>query len=245
MPSSIPPDTWPSREAIAALVGTPIETPALYRQALTHRSILGESVGSSAPSYERLEYLGDALLDFIVADVLYHRFPDRNEGFLTRLRAKLVSKPSLAQYAREMGVGPLLRMTQNAARSGERDNASLLSDAFESLLAATYLDQGHAAARAFVQQHALDTLDLEAVALREQNFKSLLQEHLQGEGRALPEYDVVDADGPSHARVYTVEVQIDGNVMGGGRARSKQRAEQKAAAEALAALRQPQTPTQP
>jgi ribonuclease-3 len=215
----------------------PIDDASLYRQALTHRSVVGEQPERSSRSYERLEYLGDALLDFIVADVLYHRFPERNEGFLTRLRAKLVSKSSLAQYAREMGVGPLLRMTGNAARSGERENASLLSDAFESLLAAVYLDHGHEAARQFVNAHALESLDLEAVARREQNFKSLLQEHLQAEARALPSYRVVDAQGPSHATVYTVEVCVDGEVRGQGTARSKQRAEQKAAAEALAALR--------
>ena len=237
MAASLPSDSWPSADALRDLVGMPITDPPIYRQALTHRSVLRGHQNSQYPSYERLEYLGDALLDFIVAEELYHRFPEKNEGFLTRLRAKLVSKPSLAQYARSMEVGPWIRMTKNAEQAGARDNPNILADAFEALLAAVYLDRGHNAARRFVKKRALEAIDLEDVATRERNFKSLLQEHLHATGQPLPMYHVVDERGPSHAKVYSIEVQIDGSTYGAGTARSKKRAEQQAAAEALDALR--------
>ncbi len=224
---------------LETLTGHSVGDLSLYRRALTHRSVLRGQTDSHLRSNERLEFLGDALLGFVVGEVLYRTFPEENEGFLTRLRAKLVSKKALAGYARQMDLGAYLLMTENAARGRGRDNPNILSDAFEALLGAVYLDQGFAAAQAFVRKRALDTVDFQELAAAEENYKSVLQEMLQKDSRPLPTYTVTDVAGPSHDRTYTVEVLIDGQSHGEGVAGSKQNAEQRAARKALQRLRTP------
>jgi ribonuclease-3 len=226
-----------SPSELETLTRHPVGDVSLYRRALTHRSVLRGQTDTHLRSNERLEFLGDALLGFIVGEVLYRTFPDEDEGFLTRLRAKLVSKRALAGYARQMDLGAHLLMTENAARGRGRENPSILSDAFEALLGAVYLDQGFTSAQAFVQKRALDTVDFQELATAEENYKSVLQERLQKDNRPLPTYTVTDVAGPSHDRTYTVEVLIDGQSHGQGVAGSKQKAEQQAARKALQRLR--------
>jgi ribonuclease-3 len=209
----------------------------LYQQALTHRSRFQGTDDAHLRSNERLEFLGDALLDVIVGEALYRRFPEQDEGYLTRLRAKLVSGQALAQTARRLGLGDLLLLSENAERSGGRDNAGILADAYEAVVAALYLDQGLDAARRFVHRSALDPIDLSDVATQATDYKSRLQEHLQAAGAPLPTYRVTDEVGPSHDKTFTVEVRVDDTPRGAGRGSSKKAAEQHAAREALQRLR--------
>jgi len=225
-----------THETIAALLNTSVDDLALYRRALTHRSLLRTPGVEVHSSNERLEFLGDALLDLIIAELLYHRFAERDEGFLTRLRAKLVSGKALATYARRIDLGTYVRMSENAARGEGRDNASILADAFEALVGALYLDQGYESARRFVRDDVLAGLDLREIAAQEENFKSRLLEAMQAEGRPQPTYRVVEEEGPSHDKTFTVEALVDDTSYGRGRASSKKQAEQQAAREALGEL---------
>jgi len=225
-----------SERDIEALVGQPIEAPSLYRRALTHRSVLRGDADQALRSNERLEFLGDALLDAIVGEALYDRFPDYNEGRLTRLRARLVSESPLARYAQRMDLGRHLRMSQNAERGGGRENLSILADAFEALTAAVYRDRGYAAAQRFVRTHALDPFDLEAIIRQDTNYKSQLLEAMQAAGRPQPTYRLVAEEGPSHDKTFTVEACVGDEAYGRGTASSKQQAEQRAAQQALRTL---------
>lgn len=231
----MPPTDIPQTE-IETLIGQSIQDASLYRQALTHRSLLRSPTDAPFQSNERLEFLGDALIDLIVSEVLYERFPEKNEGDLTRIRAKLVSGAALAQYARRMNLGPHILMSDNAAQTEGRDNPNILADAFEALAGALYLDQDYAAATQFVHEHALDPFDLEDIASRDDNYKSQLLEHMQAVGEAQPTYRVVDEEGPSHDKTFTVEAVIDDTAFGRGTASSKQDAEQEAARRTLEEL---------
>lgn len=214
----------------------PVGDLALYTQALTHRSHFRGEGDRHLATNERLEFLGDALLGFIVAETLFERFPDKNEGYLTRLRAKLVSGKALARYARRIDLGDHILMSENAVRSEGRDNPSILADAYEALVGALYLDQGLPAAQRFIRASALAPVDLDALAAQNENYKSLLLEHMQAEGRPQPTYRVVREEGPSHDKTFTVEALLDGTPYGEGTAGSKKNAEQKAARAALERL---------
>ena len=223
---------------IERLVGLPVHDVTLYEQALTHRSRFRGQADNHLATNERLEFLGDALLGFVMAEALYRRFPNKNEGYLTRLRAKLVSGKALARYARRIDLGPHLLMSENAARSEGRNNPSILADAYEALVGAVYLDHDLDAARRFIQASALGPVDLSAIAAQNENYKSQLLEYAQARGRPQPTYRVVLAEGPSHDRTFTVEALLDDTPYGQGTASSKKKAEQLAAAEALDALRE-------
>ncbi len=227
-----------SASDVERLVGRPVNDLALFEQALTHRSRFRGQADTHLATNERLEFLGDALLGFVMADVLYKRFPDKNEGYLTRLRAKLVSSKALARYARGIDLGPHVLMSENAEQSEGRDNPNILSDAYEALIGALYLDQGMDATRQFIRTSALDPIDLAAVAAQNENYKSQLLEYAQARSRTQPTYRVVRAEGPSHDRTFTVEALLNGTAHGQGTAGSKKKAEQLAAAEALDALRE-------
>ncbi len=242
-----PPDVAPNvvdavtaarRAQIEAFVGRSIRDLALYERALRHRSVLRGQPNSHLQSNERLEFLGDAVLGVVVAERLYADFPDRDEGFLTRTRAKLVNGAILASYAEALGLGPLLLLSPNMAQAEGRQNATILADAFEAVLGALYLDLGFPAARAFVFNLIDEHLDLDEIAEQRSNFKSLLLEYVQARGQPQPAYHVIAEDGPSHERRFTIEVRVEKRALGSGRARSKKQAEQQAAREALDRLRE-------
>lgn len=226
-------DAEVSRSTIETWVGHPVDDLSLYRRALTHRSVLRVHPTSSLQSNERLEFLGDALLDVFVGEVLYERFPDRDEGALTRLRARLVSEPPLATYARRMDLGSHLLMSDNAAQDEGRDNPRILADAFEALVGAVYRDQGFETSRSFVQDQVLGPFDLQEIAQQDENYKSQLLELMQAEGRPQPTYEVVEETGPSHDKTFTVEAQVGETSYAQGTAGSKQEAEQQAARRTL------------
>lgn len=231
--SPLPPDVRVSKSTVEQLVGRSVDDLSLYRRALTHRSVLRIYPTYSFQSNERLEFLGDALFDLLIGEVLYHRFPNKDEGALTRLRARLVSERPLATYARHLNLGSHLLMSDNAARGKGRDNPSILADAFEALVGAVYLDQGYETARNFVHDQVLDPFDLEEIAAQDENYKSQLLEYMQARGRPQPTYHVVHEEGPSHDKTFTVEVHVGDTAYEQGSADSKQEAEQQAARRTL------------
>ena len=206
---------------------------ALLAAALTHRSWAHESGGGD--HYERLEFLGDAVLGLVTAEWLYRRFADHPEGELSRWKARLVSAPALAPYAETLGLGERLRLGVGEDRSGGRTKASLLADALEALWGAVYLDGGHAAARAAIVAYLeRATPGLETTLRRDA--KTELQELAQGRAWELPLYRVVQEVGPEHDKRFVVEVELRGAIAGRGVGRSKKGAEQEAALAALAAI---------
>lgn len=231
-------DRGVSRSAVEALVGMPIGDLDLYDHALRHRSLFRGMATDGTESNERLEFLGDAVLGTITAEILYRRFADRAEGLLTRTRATLVNGKALAGYAESIGLGDLVLMSENMEASDGRSNATILADAFEAIVGAVYLDLGFDASRRFVT-HVLDQcVDLEVAAADKSNHKSRLLEHVQALGLEQPVYEVLEEEGPSHDRSFTVAALVEGERLGEGTDRSKKGAEQKAAREALTALRQ-------
>lgn len=227
-----------SRRDVEALVQMPIGDLSLYEHALRHRSLFRGLPTDGTESNERLEFLGDAVLGAVVAERMYRAFPDRAEGLLTRTRALVVNKKALAGFAESIGLGPLVLMSDNMEGSDGRTNPTILADAFEAVVGAVYLDRGFAAARQFVNRVLDANVDLREAAADRSNYKSLLLEHVQALGLEQPTYRVLAEEGPSHDRRFTVAAVVDGAPLGEGTDRSKKGAEQAAAKQALAVLRE-------
>ncbi len=225
-----------SPERIEHMTGVPVRDLSLYDRAFTHRSILRAHPESQLVSNERLEFLGDAVLGFVVAEQLHRQFPDRDEGFLTKLRSKLVNGQALARYARSIELGSLINMSENMDQTGGRQSVSILADAFEALIGAMYMDAGLEETRRFISRVMFEKVDLNDLAQQHDNYKSLLLEYAQAKGWPQPRYRVTLEEGPSHDRTFTVEVLIQDRGFGTGTAGSKKRAEQIAASEALRSL---------
>lgn len=208
----------------------------LVRRALTHRSYLNEHPEIQEDN-ERLEFLGDAALDFLTASWLYNRFPEMDEGHLTRLRSALVRTQQLAAFAAEISLGEAVLLGHGEEASGGRERDALLCDVFESLMGALFLDSGLDAVEAFIEprlHHAVDSiLDDESLV----DARSRLQIWAQAELGETPRYRTVDSYGPDHAREFVVEVEVGEATAGRGHGRSKQEAAQRAASEALTSVR--------
>jgi ribonuclease III len=215
------------------VTGLPVDRLELYELALRHSSLVRHKKNRHLKSNERLEFLGDAVLGLAAAEYVYERFPDKNEGFLTRLRAKLVNKRALARYAETITLQPLIEMSDDMDRAGGRLNPSMLANAFEALLGALYLDHGYIAARQFVLATIARTVNVNELAERRENYKSLLLEYAQARRWAQPTYRVLSEHGPGHQREFLVEVVIGDESYGTGQGRSKKTAEQRAAKSAL------------
>ena len=187
---------------------------------------------------EPLEFLGDAVLGFLVAEEIVRRHPDMSEGVMTRLRASLVNTRSLALAAQDLRLGERLRLGRGEERSGGRNKPSLLADGFEALIGAVFLDGGIRPARRITRRIFGGRIrEAQPDEHRHVDAKTELQELLQSRGKPLPEYRVADADGPDHARRYRIEVWADGTCLGRGSGTAKKRAEQAAAREALSLLK--------
>ncbi len=215
----------------------------LFYEALLHRSFL-QYVDRSWQSNERLEFLGDAVLSFIVTDDLSATNPTMEEGELTKIRSRLVNRKILAQRARELGLTEFLLLSPSAAQSIDSGFESILSDAFEAIVGAIYLDGGIHAARTFVRTTLLADRDIMVIALTDDNYKSALLEYSQGHAMGSPRYNVLKEEGPDHDRRFTVEVLLGSSHFGVGTGRSKREAEQAAAAQALERIQQ-ETNTHP
>jgi ribonuclease-3 len=200
----------------------------LLRTALTHRS---SDVGAAN---ERLEFLGDAVLGLVVSLALSELFPDADEGWLSRTRSQLVSAPALAELARELGVGPCLLLGTCEEKSGGRDKDNLLADAMEAIVAALFVEAGFEKTRAVLEP--LIVAEIPAAAEKRQDFKTKLQEFTQAKFRLTPEYELIGAVGPDHAKLFSIEVRLDGKPQGNGTGASKKLAAQQAARQALIAL---------
>lgn len=207
----------------------------LYARALTHRSF-------SADHNERLEFLGDGVLNCVIGQMLYERFPQLPEGRLSRLRANLVNQQVLCEIAREIGLGSRIRLGEGELKSGGADRPSILADALESLLGATFLDGGFAAAQAMVERLFDSRLAAIDPSLQGKDAKTQLQEWLQSRRKGLPTYTLRDTAGQAHEQVFTVECHVDTlGLVSLGSGKSRKAAEQDAAGKLLARLLESKT----
>ncbi len=215
--------------------GYPVRNKDYFLQSVIHRSYLQLCPPGQFQSNERMEFLGDSVLNQIVGEYLYHAFPDAEEGQLSKMRSRLVSRYALAECARRMQLVDFLLMSPSAHQSVADGSESILVDAVEAFVAAIYLDGGYNAARAFISRHLLEVFADTRMA-HDDNYKSRLLEYSQGRGMGTPRYVTVDESGPDHNPVFTVEVQVGGIPVGEGKGGNKKSAEQNAASRALAYL---------
>lgn len=209
----------------------------LYVEALTHRSYLNENRKEKRKNNERLEFLGDAVLELIISHYLYHKFRDRSEGDLTSFRAALVRTDSLAFEARKLNYGKYLMMSKGEEATGGREKDYLLANTFEAVLGAIFEDLGYEECKKFIFKHLIPKID-EIVKLRSDiDSKTRFQEIAQAKFKVTPIYEVISEEGPDHEKLFTVGVYIDGKLFGKGVGVSKQKAEEDAAKHALQKLR--------
>lgn len=225
-----------SLDALQARLGHPFREPALLLLALTHPSIAHEA-GTDQEHNQRLEYLGDAVLQLALTRELYDRYPQHDEGPLTKIRAQLVNQVSLAEQGRLLGLGEHLILSRGEQLNGGRERPSIIADAYEAILGALFLDGGYEAARAFVLRSFQAALgDIESATARD-NPKGALQEIMQAISSEAPQYQLLAVTGPDHDRSYECAVLHRGEEVGRGVGKSKKTAESQAAAAALELLR--------
>lgn len=217
-------------------IGYRFQNILLLENALTHSSYANECWHDSLRSNERLEFLGDSILGMVVAEHLYRNFPDRPEGELTKIRADMVCEQALAAIAEKLELGKHLLLGNGEEQTGGRDRASILADAVESVIAASFLDGGMEAARAFIDRFVL--CDVQADQKRNVDYKTALQEQVQRKKNQLLTYELLGETGPDHAKHFEVAVKLNGKCVGTGSGSSKKRAEQAAAKAALEAYYQ-------
>ena len=208
---------------------------ALLKTALTHSSFANESRAAGCESNERLEFLGDSVLGFVVADALYRRESELPEGRMTRVRAQLVCEDSLRRVAAELGLGDYIRLGRGEEHTGGRKRTSILADAVEALIAAMYLDGGLEVARAFIERHILSALDT-GDWLVFGDGKTELQELVQRKSGQTLSYELVSESGPDHDKTFCMRVLLNGVELAAGEGRTKKEAEQAAARSALKEL---------
>ena len=223
--------------ALEQKLGYAFRDRSLLDTALTHSSYANESRGHGNNCNERLEFLGDSILGVTVADHLYRHYGEMPEGRMTRLRSELVCEQSLYRVAQKLELGRYLRLGRGEEHNGGRERPSILSDAVEALIAALYLDGGTSAASAFIHTWLLSELD-EAEPVCFTDFKTALQELVQRRSGQTLSYELIGEQGPDHAKLFTVQVLLNGSPVGQGDGRTKKEAEQAAAHNALEALRQ-------
>ena len=225
----------PSLDTLQTRLGLRFADPQLLRSALVHRSFLHEhpDQGVGLTDGERLEFLGDAILNYLAGTLLYDRFPSHSEGELTGLRSALVRTATLAGFARDLSLGAYIRLSKGEEINGAREREALLADTFESLIAAIYLDQGLETAKLFVNllfEQQIEAIEAHGLAL---DYKSQLQQRIQAERNLTPRYQVVAEHGQDPRREYTIEVLAGDVRLGAGQGPSKQAAAQAAAQAAL------------
>jgi ribonuclease III len=208
--------------------------PALGLAALTHKSYCNEHRDDTVSDNERLEFLGDAVVDLAISHRLMDRFPGADEGELSKLRALIVNEDALARVARELHLGELLRMGRGEELTGGRSKSSVLADALEAVVAAVYLTHGLPGVLALVDRHFAELLDGVADGRSGDDYKTRLQELMQVRSKTAPRYRVVREDGPDHAKTFEVEVSVGGELFARATGRSKKEAEQAAARKTLA-----------
>ncbi|MFO7773575.1 MAG: ribonuclease III [Dehalococcoidia bacterium] len=218
-------------------LGVSFRQESLLEQAFVHPSYLNENPLFARPSNERLEFLGDAILNLIVAEELYEEFPDLDEGALTEIRASLVCRDALAELAFSLNLGHWLLLGQGEEANGGRSKPSNLANAMEALIGALYLEQGLSKTRRFILRQLKPELEKIKAGKITPNYKALLQELIQGQKRPAPVYRLVEATGPDHNKQFTTEILVDGEALARGQGKSKKAAESQAARAAWERLR--------
>ncbi|WP_028273048.1 ribonuclease III [Atopococcus tabaci] len=208
----------------------------LLQEAFTHSSYVNEHRNESLNDNERLEFLGDAVLELTVSDYLYHKYPEFPEGLLTRMRAAIVCEASLSRYAKECRFDEYVRLGKGEERMNGRNRPALLCDLFESFIGALYLEQGVDEVRRFLEKTIFPEIDSGAFS-HGMDYKTELQEFLQQKGEVNMVYTLIDEIGPAHQKEFVVEVVVEGHVLGTGKGTTKKGAEQAAAQNALVQLR--------
>lgn len=210
------------------------KNPQLLDQAFTHRSFLNETK-EKIESNERLEFLGDSILSFVVSKHLFTTYPDYKEGVLTNLRSLLVNTKSLAEIGKTLELGQHLKLSRGEEESKGRENETLLANCFEAVIGALFLDQGIEAVEEFLLKNLLPRAETLATQSTLKDPKSLLQEMIQANKQRSPVYKVLEEEGPPHAKVFTIGVFVEEILIGKGMGKSKQEGEEKAASSALQA----------
>lgn len=233
-----------SRQEIENILGMRPKNLDYYRRALVHKSIQRNVRRSQEKvldyltmSNERLEFLGDSVLGLIVSNYLFDKYPNRDEGFMTRTKTKLVCGRNCAKLAKVLGLGGYILMSRNVQRASGASNIKLLEDAFEAFVGAIYKDLGFKFAQAFVYRLIEQNLDINEM-LEDNNYKDILLRYCQSEGHPLPDYVTTKEEGPPHERIFTISVRIQDKDWGSGVGNSKKDAEQMAAKDALSKLDQ-------
>lgn len=232
MSEPLQPSKDPVQRMLNAL-GHHFQNDRLLLEAITHRSYVNEVNHHGVRDNERFEFLGDAVIDLVVSSELMRRFPEAQEGTLSKIRASLVSEGALAKLAQSVDLGAALRLGRGEDRSGGREKPSILSDAFEALIAAVYLDAGLERVSEVLLPRL--TFPTDAV-LQRRDPKTELQQRIQAAQRRAPTYHLIDARGPDHAKEFEVEIRLGDEVLATGEGRTKKEAEQRAAAKVLNAL---------
>ncbi len=209
----------------------------LFNQAFTHRSFLNESK-KKIESNERLEFLGDSILSFVISDYLYQNYSEYNEGILTNLRSLVVNTKSLAQQAKNLNFGGLLKLSHGEEESGGRENDSLLANCFEAYIGGLFLDQGIEVVKSFIGEQLYPKIAYYVSRRAFKDPKSLLQEHVQAQKYNSPVYKVLHDEGPPHAKIFTIGVFVNEELLSEGTGKSKQEAEEEAAKAALEKIQQ-------
>ncbi len=238
-PATTPPPAPEQQDPVAALerrLGVGLRDRATALAALTHKSWVNEHRAEAGSDNERLEFLGDAVIDLAVSHRLMERFPGAREGELSKMRAAVVDEQGLAALARALDLGPLLRLGRGEELTGGRRKASLLADAMEAVVAAVYRDGGLEAVLGLVDRFLEEAFARASAGTLDRDWKTQLQELAQSRVRATPRYRVAAEHGPDHAKVFEVELELRGEVLGTGQGKSKKDAEQAAARAAMDAL---------
>ncbi len=237
-PPDLSPDRYKQLRELEKKIGVIFNNLNYLEQALKHRSYVYNQGQLGIASNERMEFLGDAVLDLVVCEHLYNIFPNKREGKLTKKKSLLVSRSVLAQKSSDLGLGDYILMSNNESLSGGRNRNSILADIFEAIIAAIYLDRGLSYAQRFIKHYLLE--DFEKILNTEDyiNFKNKLQELIQKNYNLYPEYHLVKEIGPPHNKTFIIEVWIGKKRLGSGTGSTKKEAEQKAAQDTLALLEQ-------
>ena len=223
-------------ETLQERIGYRFRCKDLLIQAMTHSSYANEHGSNRLDCNERLEFLGDAVLELTSSEFLFEKYPDYPEGELTKLRASIVCEPTLADVALSVGLRPCLRLGKGEEATGGRERPSITSDALEALIGAIYLDGGFASAKEFVRRFVMSDIENRKLFY---DSKTILQEMVQESELPAPEYVLTGTSGPEHLRIFDVEVRVEGKCLGRGSGKSKKSAEQIAAYQAILKLRDP------
>ena len=214
-----------------------IKNRKLLEKALTHRSYINENKLKDLEDNEELEFLGDAVLGLVISDYLYQKYPEYSCGELSKLKGIVVSEPILTKRAKSLKVGKCLLLGKGEEKVGGRSRSSILSDALEAIIGALYLDRGLETVRHFILKEFGEEINSLVKEKYLQDYKGRLQEIIQGKSKRKPSYKVIGQKGPQHRKVFTIEARIGKRVIGKGRGKSKKEAEQRAAQQALTAMK--------